>query len=114
MCAGRADRLTGSMTSTSTPPNPYASAPARTLSVTSFALGLASIVFSCTFLAPIAGLVLGVLALGREPQGRTFAIWGIVLNAVMLAGILIGLLVAVVGFGVGLAFLPWHIVGAVL
>lgn len=112
MCAGRADRLTGSMTSTGTSPNPYQAAPARTLSVTSFALGLASIVFSWTFLAPIAGLVLGVLALSREPQGRTFAIWGIVLNAVMLAGILIGLLLAVVGVGFGLAFLPWHVVGA--
>jgi hypothetical protein len=89
-------------------PNPYAAAPARTLSIMSFALGLASIVFSWTFLAPIAGLVLGILALGREPQGRTFAIWGIVLNAVMLAGILISLLIAVVGFGVGLAFLPIH------
>ncbi len=106
MCARGAVHLTGFMTTTST--NPYATAPSRTLSITSFALGLASIVFSWTFLAPIAGLVLGVLALGREPQGRTFAIWGIVLNAVMLAGILIGLLIAVVGFGVGLAFLPFH------
>lgn len=96
------------MTTTGSAPRPYPTAPARTLSITSFALGLASIVFSWTFLAPIAGLVLGVLALGREPRGRTFAIWGIVLNTVMLAGILIGLLIAVVGFGVGLAVLPFH------
>jgi hypothetical protein len=96
------------MTTTTPTPNPYTTAPARTLSTTSFALGLASIVFSWTFLAPIAGLVLGILALGREPQGRTLAIWGIVLNAVMLAGILIGLLIAVVGVGLGLALLPFH------
>lgn len=101
-------RLTGLMTTTGTT-TPYATAPARTLSITSFALGLASIFFGWTFLAPIAGIVVGALALGREPQGRTLAIWGIVLNAVMLAGILIGILVAVVGFGVGLAFLPFHL-----
>lgn len=109
MCAGRPDRLTGGMSTTGTSPNPYTTAPSRTLSVTSFALGLASIALGWTFLAPIAGLVVGILALGREPEGRTFAIWGIVLNAVMLAGILIGLLVAVVGVGFGLAFLPWHV-----
>ncbi|WP_426623587.1 hypothetical protein ACPPVW_13270 [Leifsonia sp. McL0607] len=104
---------TGTTTNPQTTANPYGTTPYgttpyRTLSIMSFALGLASIFFSWTFLAPIAGLVLGVLALGREPQGRTFAIWGIVLNAVMLAGILIGLLLAVIGFGVGLAFLPFH------
>jgi hypothetical protein len=92
------------MTTTSTPYQ--TTAPVRTLSVTSFVLGLASIVFGWTFVAPIAGLVLGALALRREPLGRTFAIWGIVLNAVMLAGVLLGLLLAAVGVGIGFAFLP--------
>ncbi|MDN4614788.1 hypothetical protein P5G50_10005 [Leifsonia sp. F6_8S_P_1B] len=86
---------------------PYsATAPVRTLSVTSFAFGLASIVFGWTFVAPIAGLVIGVLALRREPLGRTFAIWGIVLNAIMLAGVIVGLLFAAIGLGIGFAFLP--------
>lgn len=113
MSAPTAARLTRAMTtttSTSTAPtvDPYAAtAPTRTLSVTSFVLGIASIVFSWTFVAPIAGLVLGILALSREPQGKTFAVWGIVLNAVMLAGVLVGLLFAIAGIGFGLAFLPF-------
>ncbi|MGJ4843096.1 MULTISPECIES: hypothetical protein [unclassified Leifsonia] len=81
-------------------------APARTLSITSFVLGLASIVFSWTFVAPIAGLVVGILALGREPQAKAFAVWGIVLNSIMLAGAVFVALLAVIGVGVGLAFLP--------
>ncbi|UAJ81469.1 hypothetical protein IT072_07885 [Leifsonia sp. ZF2019] len=75
--------------------------------MTSFVLGLASIVFGWTFVAPIAGLVVGILALGREPLGRTFAIWGIVLNALMLFGVLIGLVLALAGIGLGLTFLPF-------
>lgn len=80
-------------------------APAKTLSITSFVLGLASILFSWTFVAPLAGLVVGILALGREPYGKAFAVWGIVLNAIMLAGAVFVALAAFVG--VGLAFLPF-------
>lgn len=66
--------------------------PTRGLSIASLVIGLASIVASWTFVAPIVGLVLGIIGLQREPAGRTFAIWGIVLNAVLLAGaVLIGL-----------------------
>ena len=93
---------------TTTTSNPILTAvPDRTLSITSFALGIASIAFGWTLIAPIAGLVVGGMALTREPAGRTFAIWGIVLNAVMLAGVAIGLLFAVVGLGIGLAALPF-------
>ena len=90
-------------------PNPYATntAPAaesRGFSIASLVLGLASIVASSTFFVPIAGLVLGILALQREPASRTMAIWAIVLNSVLLAGtVLVGL-----GFAVfGLAMLPF-------
>jgi len=100
---------------TSTNPHTAAPAPAaapipaaaRTLSVTSFALGLASIVFGWTFVAPIAGLVVGIVALGREPLGKTFAVWGIVLNALMLFGVLLGLVLTLAGIGLGLSFLPF-------
>ncbi len=100
---------------TSTNPHTVASAPAsapvpaaaRTLSVTSFVLGLASIVFGWTFVAPIAGLVVGIVALGREPLGKTFAVWGIVLNALMLFGVLLGLVLTLAGIGLGLSFLPF-------
>jgi len=88
--------------------DPYQTAvPVRTLSVTSFALGLASLVFGWTFIAPVAGLVLGIMALKREPLGRTFALWGIVLNAVMLAGILLVGMLTLVGIGLGFAALPF-------
>jgi hypothetical protein len=74
------------------------------LSITSLVLGLVSIFAGWTFLAPIAGIVTGVLALTREPESRTMAIWGIVLNAVMLAG---SLLLVVVTLALGLAVLPF-------
>ena len=90
-------------------PNPYTTttAPAeetRGFSIASLVLGLVSIVAASTFFVPIAGLVLGIMALQREPASRTMAIWGIVLNSVMLAGtVLVGL-----GFAVfGLAMLPF-------
>jgi hypothetical protein len=88
--------------------NPYAAttAPAaetRGFSISSLVLGLVSIVASYTFFVPIVGLVLGVMALKREPASRTMAIWGIVLNAVMLAG---AVLVTFGALVFGLAMLP--------
>ena len=89
--------------------NPYAAASApvtesRGFSIASLVLGLVSIVASYTFVVPAIGLVLGIMALSREPASRTMAIWGIVLNGVMLAGALL--------FGIGaalfgLAMLPF-------
>jgi hypothetical protein len=95
------------------PPSPYAAeyAAASTASVdeqrgfaiSSLVLGLVSIVAGFTFVVPVAGLVLGILALKREPSARTMAIWGIVLNGVMLAGILVAGLAAA---AFGLMLLP--------
>lgn len=53
-------------------------------SVTSLAIGVVSIFMNWTFLAPIAGIVVGVMAKRREPHARTMANWGIGLNVVML------------------------------
>jgi len=93
------------MTTTSTP---YPSVtPVRTLSTTSLALGVASIVFGWTLVAPIAGLVVGIMALKREPEGKNLAVWGIVLNAVMLAGAAFFAVLALVGIGIGFAALPF-------
>ena len=80
------------------PPAPAPAAPAapaavtdeqRGFAVSSLVLGLVSLVAGFTFVVPVAGLVLGILALKREPSARTMAIWGIVLNGAMLAGIVI-------------------------
>jgi hypothetical protein len=76
-------------------------------SIASLVLGLSSIVAGFTFFVPAIGLVLGVLALKREPASRTMAVWGIVLNAVMLAG---ALLVAFGALVFGLALLPFAFV----
>ncbi|GGI47880.1 CHASE2 domain-containing sensor protein [Agromyces flavus] len=76
----------------------------RGFAVSSLVLGLVSIVAGFTFVVPVAGLVLGILALRREPSARTMAIWGIVLNGVMLAGVVIAGLAAAV---FGLAMLPF-------
>lgn len=76
----------------------------RGFAISSLVLGLVSIVAGFTFVVPVAGLVLGVLALKREPSARTMAIWGIVLNAVMLAGVVIAGLAAA---AFGLFLLPF-------
>jgi hypothetical protein len=77
------------------------------LAVSSLVLGLVSIFAGWTFLAPLAALITGILSLGREPRARTMALWGIVLNAVMLAGSLI-IVLLVLAFG--LAVLPFALV----
>ncbi|MET0725316.1 MAG: DUF4190 domain-containing protein [Leifsonia sp.] len=88
---------------------PIASTADRSLSITSLVLGIVSIVAGWTFLAPVAGLVLGIIGLRREPAGRTFAIWGIVLSSVMLAGTV---LVTAAALLFGLALLPFAFLGS--
>lgn len=87
-------------------PNPYAAPNAETrgFSISSLVLGLVSIVASYTFVVPAIGLVLGIMALKREPASRTMAIWGIVLNSVMLAGAVLFTVGALI---FGLAMLPF-------
>lgn len=58
---------------------------ATTFAITSFVLGIASIVSGWTFFAPIVGLVFGILALRRKAKERTLALWGVWINAIMLA-----------------------------
>ncbi|OOB91249.1 DUF4190 domain-containing protein [Rathayibacter sp. VKM Ac-2630] len=80
----------------SVPPHTVAAAPSTPFSLTSLILGVTSVFFGLTVIAPVAGLVFGLLGLRREPTGRTLAIWGIVLNAVMIG--LVGLFVAFLVF----------------
>ncbi|UOE44674.1 DUF4190 domain-containing protein [Agromyces larvae] len=80
---------------------------ANGFSIAALVLGLVSIFAGFTFIVPIVGLVLGILALRREPQSRTMAIWGIVLNGVMLAG---SVLVTLGALAFGLAMLPFAFV----
>ena len=84
--------------SPATPSGTITAAPAQTLSILSLVLGISSIFFGLTFIVPIAAIVLGILALNREPAGRTMAIWGIVTGSFMMAGFVIAGIV-------GLAFI---------
>lgn len=81
-------------------PNPSTS---NAFAITSFVLGIASIVSSWTFIAPIVGLIFGILALRRKTQERTLALWGLWMNAAMLA--LTALVALAVATFVGFAFI---------
>jgi hypothetical protein len=94
---------------TVTDPSAAAAAPlaheeSRGFSLSSLVLGIVSIFAGLTLVVPAGGLVLGIIALQREPASRTMAIWGIVLNGVMLAG---AVLAGLVGIAFGLAVLPF-------
>ncbi len=78
----------------STPASQHAGAgEARTLSVVSLVLGLASVFLGISILVPIAGIVTGAMALKREPAGRTMARWGLWLSiATLVIGALLWIL----------------------
>ena len=76
-------------------------APVRTLGIIALALGVASVLFGFTFLVPIAAIVVGIIGLQREPDSRSFSLWGIVLGAVMSIG---WLFVGIAGLAVALPF----------
>jgi hypothetical protein len=84
-------------------PTPGAFTQERTLSTLALIGGIASIVFGQTVLVPVAAMVLGVLGYQREPFGRAFAVWGIVLGAVALFG---WVLFAIAGALFVLPFIP--------
>lgn len=79
----------------------------RTFTITSFVLGIVSVVAGWTFIAPIVGLIFGIIALRRRTADRTLAIWGVVLNSVMLGATALAALfgIAAVAFG-ALASIP--------
>lgn len=67
--------------------------------ITSFVLGVASIVSGWFLVGPVVGLVLGVLALRRNAPERTLALWGVWMNAAMLALAVLAAAVIMVVFG---------------
>ncbi|WP_025134888.1 hypothetical protein [Leucobacter sp. PH1c] len=92
---------------------PASSAPAeegdngRVFAIVGFVLGIASIVSSWTFIAPIAGLVFSILALRRRTTERTLALWGVWLNGIMLGFTALGILIGIIALGFGLIVLPF-------
>lgn len=79
----------------------------RIFAIVSFVLGITSIVAGWTFFAPITGLVLGILALRRGTTDRTLALWGVWLNAVMLAFSILAMLLGIAILGIGLFAFPF-------
>lgn len=67
-------------------PQPVAAAGPHGMSLTSMIIGLASLIFVGGLMVPqLVGLVLGILGLQREsPQGRGFALTGIITNSLAL------------------------------
>ena len=90
---------------TITTSTPVSATDNRAFGIASLVLGVGSIVMGFQPVVAIAGLVLGIMALRREPLGRGLAIGGIVTSAVSLAGL-------VVGAAAFLAFLPFLALGA--
>lgn len=86
-----------------------AATPTQGLSISSLVLGVASFVFGFSFVVPAAGLILGIMALKREPQGKTLAVVGIVTSALNLGWVVLAALgLALIIPFAGLA-LPWMI-----
>lgn len=67
-------------------------------SISGFVLGFISFGFGWTLVVPMAGLILSGLGLKCEPAGKTFAIWGLVLNGLAVLGWLIGVILIVAAF----------------
>lgn len=59
---------------------------AKGWSLTSFILGLANIFVGAMFVTQIFGIIAGFIGLSKEPAGKGFAIWGLVLNFVTIVG----------------------------
>lgn len=76
----------------------------------SLLLGICSILAGWVLIAPVAGLILGIMSLGNEPAARGRAGWGVVLNILAMVGWVIALVLLAVT-GVGLAFLSGDLSG---
>lgn len=68
-------------------------------SVASMVLGIVSVFFGWTLLAPGIGFALGIVGFRREPAGRGLAIAGLILNGIMLLGWALLVLVVLGIFG---------------
>ena len=80
---------------------------ARTFAITSFVLGLVSVVSGWTFIAPIIGLIFGILALRRNTSERALALWGVWTSAAMLAISVIAVAFGAMFLGFGLLAAPY-------
>lgn len=92
---------------TSALPTPTA-ADSQTLGILALVSALSGILFGLVVPLSIVAVVLGILALQREPRSRTLATWSIVLGAVPFA---FGLFAIAVGAAVAIPFGVWALLG---
>lgn len=71
-------------------------APQRRASLAGTALGVISIAFGLVFMLPIVGILLSMIGIRQEPEGRGLAITGLVLNGLCIVG---WALFVILGFG---------------
>jgi hypothetical protein len=91
--------------------NPYQSTgsaqePERGLGIASTVLGILSLFFGWTVVVPIVGLVLGIMSLKREPEGRAFALAGVWINAAILFLGLVLLVIVIIAVSIGIFSIP--------
>lgn len=86
--------MTDTATLPTTTPTPQVATDSQVLSILSLVSALSGILFGLVIPLSIVAIVLGILALSREPRGRTMAIWGIVVGALPGALGVLGVIVA--------------------
>jgi hypothetical protein len=89
-------------------PTPTVATDSQTLGILALVSALSGILFGLTVPLSIVAVVLGILALQREPRSRALATWGIVLGAVPFA---FGLFAIAVGAAVAIPFGMWALLG---
>lgn len=95
-------------TGTSALPAPTATSDSQTLGILALVSALSGILFGLVLPLSIVAVVLGILALKREPRSRALATWGIVLGAVPFA---FGVIAIAVGAAVAIPFGVWAVLG---
>lgn len=93
---------------TSAIPAPTVTPDSQTLGILALVSALSGILFGLALPLSIVAVVLGVLALQREPRSRALATWGIVLGAVPFA---FGAIAIAVGAAVAIPFGLWALLG---
>lgn len=68
-----------------TPSTPAVASDQTTLGILSLVTGILGVLGGLIFPLSIVAIVLGILALQREPRSRTMAIWGIIVGALPFA-----------------------------
>lgn len=92
-------------------PDPAAANPAdsQVLGILALVSSLSGILFGLVLPLSVVGIVLGIVALSREPRSRTMATWAIVTGAIPFA---FGVVALIVGASIAIPLGLWALAGA--